>query len=455
MCIETVYSFCRSLVKPGDRVLAAVSGGADSTALAHLLAALRERLGIAAVGIAHVNHGLRGAESDGEEAFVRRLAGDLGCAFHLKRLSGLALDSAGIEERAREERYAFFRACMRERGYRYVATGHTADDQAETVLMRILRGTGLAGLAGIRPVRGDGVIRPLLSLRRSELVEWLTGRGIPYCEDSSNSDGRFTRNWIRSEVMPVLVRREPRAVEHLAACAEHARRWLDELAPKIDTWIGRHVLSDDNGRFVLRKWSGRGAAMIAQEAVAELFRKHGIPFDRKHVDYFLREIRRTNGEFLLPAGWRFFPKRSTVEIRSASRCLDAPAPFCFRIEIPGTTTCEQAGCRFTAVIGKRRSIALAYHRSNTTAYLDAKVTGKTLVYRSIKAGDEFQQLGADRPCNATHFLKAHKAENRGSVGVVAKTSGEIVWIPACAVGQKFRVTGSTREILKISYCALD
>ncbi|MBD3391961.1 MAG: tRNA lysidine(34) synthetase TilS [Chitinivibrionales bacterium] len=450
MCENAVQSFCEPLITPGSRVLVAVSGGSDSTALLHIMVRLREKLKISALGVAHVNHGLRGAESDREEEFAARLAGDNGCAFFVKRLSGLTLDDAGLEERARAERYRFFRQIQEKHAYAFVATGHTADDQAETVLMRLLRGSGLNGLAGIWPVRGDGIVRPVLALRRAQLVAWLKAKTLPYCEDSSNADLRFTRNWIRYAIMPSLIKREPRAVEHFCACAETARRYVGELGPRVNKWIETHVLSDEPGGFTVRKWSPDSEEGLISEAAATLFRRHGIPFDRKHVDLFLAESHRTGGRFLLPGGWSFYPRRKHVDIVYGEKPVTAPADFEYTLDVPGTTECREGRCRFAASVKKREGISLMYDRANVTAYLDADVSGKKLKYRRAREGDTFLPLGSTRPRDLMRFLKSQRVENRRAIGVVESEKGEIVWIPHVAVSQQCRVTDNTDTIVTIS-----
>ena len=206
---EKILLFCSRFLLPNSSVLTAVSGGSDSVSMLCLLHELRDELKISNLAVAHVNHGLRGAESDGDEQYVRELSSSLGLQFFVKHLSGYNSEDPGIEQWARRERYRFFRSVMESGGFDFVATGHTADDQAETVLLRIFRGTGLKGLRGILPLREDGVIRPLLYIARSELVEWLSMKGISFRTDSSNAETRFRRNSIRHKLLPALSRDVP------------------------------------------------------------------------------------------------------------------------------------------------------------------------------------------------------------------------------------------------------
>src|SRR5262245_32292513 len=190
-------------------ILVAVSGGADSVALLHALAQLRTA-GEGRLIVAHFNHRLRGAESDGDQAFVEELAARLGLAVVIGRRDGGTDErpDAADEESLRESRYAFLRLESGVHGARYVATAHTADDQVETVLLNILRGTGLAGLAGIPRVRplaeATTLIRPLLGVSRGEILGYLASLDQPFREDASNRNLEYTRNRVRHELLPLL-----------------------------------------------------------------------------------------------------------------------------------------------------------------------------------------------------------------------------------------------------------
>jgi len=191
-------------------VLVAVSGGADSVALLRALAVLKTA-GAGRLVAAHFNHRLRGGESDADQQFVEDLCRRIGVpceAGEPAAAKPVRTEGDGLEAAARQARYAFLRQTAERLGARYVATAHTADDQAETILHRILRGTGLAGLAAMRRARplGEAVtlIRPLLDFRRGELLDYLASAGQPFCEDDSNRDWAMTRNRIRHELLPQL-----------------------------------------------------------------------------------------------------------------------------------------------------------------------------------------------------------------------------------------------------------
>lgn len=218
--LNKVLTFIREqdLVHPGDTLVCAVSGGTDSVALLFGLYLLRDTLGIR-LEAAHFNHGLRGAESDGDEAFVRALCARYDIPVHVGSGS-VQPGHKGLEAAARDARYAYFATLEGK-----IATAHTADDNAETILLHLVRGTGLKGLGGIAPRRGQ-IIRPMLTVTRQEAEAFLEEWNLPHREDSSNDTDAFLRNRLRRHVMPLLKQENPRLSENLSRMALRLR--LDE-----------------------------------------------------------------------------------------------------------------------------------------------------------------------------------------------------------------------------------
>ena len=245
-----MFTTCR-----GGTVLAALSGGGDSVALAALLHRLADRLGIV-VEAAHLNHALRDTESDGDEAFCRDFCARLGIPLTVERLEPGSLESAGesLETAARNARLAFLARIADSRGAVRIATGHTADDQSETVLMRIIRGTGPAGISGIAPIRDGLWVRPLLGLTRHELEVWLETSHITFRHDSSNDDTRFVRNRVRHELLPYI--RDhfgPGADDALVRLAGHSRLQEDFLAGTTEQAFSDCLAYAGPGKILLEK----------------------------------------------------------------------------------------------------------------------------------------------------------------------------------------------------------
>lgn len=211
--LNKLLSFIRryQMIQPGDKVVCAVSGGADSMALLYAFYLLADKLKIS-LSAAHFNHCLRMEESDRDEAFVRDFCQKWGIPFYCGYANVVAGEK-GLEAAARDARYAFLRTLPGK-----IATAHTADDNAETVLMHMVRGTGLKGLGGIAPVRGD-LIRPMLGLTRKEVITFLEEYSIPYVQDSSNDTDAFLRNRLRHHVVPLLKQENPRFSENMSEMA--------------------------------------------------------------------------------------------------------------------------------------------------------------------------------------------------------------------------------------------
>jgi tRNA(Ile)-lysidine synthase len=284
----------RALVSPGDHVLVACSGGPDSTTLLHVLHRLRNELGIT-LCVASIDHGLR-AESVTEVEQVEAFVSTLGVPFYSTRVD-LTIEGVSIQARARELRYRALQEIAHSHGAARIAVGHTQDDQAETVLARMLRGAGVRGLGGIEARRSDGVIRPLLDCRRSDVRAYAAGRELPFVDDPSNHQRAFERVRLRHEVLPMLAAEDPRVVEHLCALSDEAAElnaYLDARLPELPPEGDRSVLAQAVSELPapirirwLRSW-------IEQET--------GLTPNRSH----LTEVGRLltgQGEVLLGSGW--------------------------------------------------------------------------------------------------------------------------------------------------------
>jgi len=284
----------RALVSSGDHVLVGCSGGPDSTALLHVLDRLRGELGITLCA-ASVDHGLR-PESAAEVEQVRAFAGTLAVPFYSVRVE-VPSEGASIQARARDLRYGALRDIANAQRAARIAVGHTQDDQAETVLARMLRGSGIRGLGGIEPHRADGVIRPLLDCRRADARAYALARGLPFMDDPSNHQEAFERVRIRHQVLPALLAEDPCVVEHLCALSDEAAElnaYLDaqlpDLPPPGDRFVSAKMLAEIPGPIRVR-WLRR---WISQET--------GLTPSRSHLTDMSRLLT-GQGEVLLGSGW--------------------------------------------------------------------------------------------------------------------------------------------------------
>lgn len=282
----------------GDRLLVAVSGGGDSVGLLALLLSARPRPDLV-LGVAHVHHNLRSAEADRDEAAVAALAKALGLPFCRAKLRGKPARGQSTEEWAREGRYAALERLRAKGSWDWVATAHSLDDQAETVLMRIARGTGISGLSGIHPLSGR-VVRPALGLTGAQLRQAAATCGLRWLEDSSNSDHRYLRNRVRQEVLPALEAALPGISARLAALARLAREARPQAPPAIARLEGDAVYYECDALSGLAEGQG-----------LELFRA-GLRTARGHLrriaERHLRALwalrtARPGAQVALPGGW--------------------------------------------------------------------------------------------------------------------------------------------------------
>lgn len=283
----------RELVARGDRVLVAISGGPDSAGLLVALSKIAPELYLDLIA-ASVDHGLR-PESAADVDIARAQAAALRVPFRALRLE--LTPGPDLQARARDARYAALREQSLVDGARYVAVGHTRDDQAETVLARILRGAGLRGLAGIAPRRADGVIRPLLDCPRAEVHALVHAAGLPVAADASNADPRFQRTRVRHDVLPLLLREDPGVTAHLADLAEDARAILELVEPQAGVLF--LAAQDAEGTLSIERCASAPAALrrlVLQRWATE---RIGGPASRAHVEA-LELCLRGRGEVRLP-----------------------------------------------------------------------------------------------------------------------------------------------------------
>jgi tRNA(Ile)-lysidine synthase len=452
------------LLPPGARVIVAASGGADSTALVCLLNEVSARLEIELVGLAHFNHMLRGEAADQDERFCRTLADRFSLAFDADRGDVRAAArrwGTSIEDAGRRLRYEFLAEARLGSGASHVAVGHTRDDQAETVLMNLLRGAGTLGLGGM-PVRRGAFVRPLIECGHQELVEYLVAAGVPFREDESNLDRRHLRNRVRHDVLPVLERIAPSAGEALARAAESARadaEYLDELAADQLT----RMAADSAGPGVTldaSALSGLPVALARRVAGLALKRAAGgrfVGFDQ--AERLLALARGSiKGPVALPGVCASIagPGRLILlPARGHGRAGDSNAPgprtfFRESLSIPGEVLIE-GGLSLSSDLrlGGLESVGLAAPPSAVqTAVVDADlVSGLAIRFR--KPGDRFRPLGLDGHKKLQDFFVDRRVPRgeRDRTPLVVDRDDRIVWVAGYVISEDFRVSERTRTVV--------
>lgn len=411
-----------------------------------LLAALRELDRVSAV--LHVNHQLRGPESDADEALVRALAQSAGLPCHVAILPP---GEGNVEQEARRLRYRFFAECIAGGVCEAVATGHTLDDQAETVLFRFLRGSGSAGLSGILPETDSGIVRPLLALRRQKIRGWLEARGIGWREDASNANLDFRRNFLRRNVLPGLAELNPSLPEVLASTAEWARAeedyWSDQLAR-----LEPLYLSSGPETVLLRIGPFTALPLAAQRRLLRraVQRVRGnlrsIGFHHIEAIRGLMATREGSGRIQLPELDVF---RSFSQLRLAPQHFDARLErnFCVPMAIPGETTLPERGLsiRMELVAPSR------VYNSDVNA-LDPERCSGTLQLRNWRPGDQLERAGhSGQPAVRIKTLfqdyRIPLWERRGWPVIVLGDS--VVWTRRFGAARQFAASAGCKSVLLV------
>ncbi len=543
------------LLRAGERVGVAVSGGIDSVALLRLLLELRGALGIV-LSVVHFNHGLRGAESGADQEFVAGLAREHGLQLYAASgdVAQLASEGhSGLEAAARELRYGFFRSLLGsgegfeeagpllqstsvstsgakaqniEVSYRSagsaappqsdrskvlldkIVTGHTLDDQAETVLMRVIRGTGLRGLGGIYPrilveredEDGHGeIVRPLLGIRRRELEQYLVDLKQPWREDSSNTDSKFTRNRVRSLVLPLLEREfNPAVVESFSELAEIARDEEDYWENEISGWLGTVVqwsqpewtrglpgfegsqalvqiqasqpkLSpelverlEQSGPAIMnasisRPWLLTEPRAVQRRVVKAIGDEARIPLEFKHVEEILRfaaEEGPSGKELSLPLGWKVRREPEAVvfvtpDLRHQERIPDYEYP----LAVPGRSLVAELGVVFEALLVTPQATRQMAPEARVAEYnpqelLRADLLQQRLMVRNWRPGDRFWPAHTKAPKKIKELLQGrHVAQPERRLWPVVESGDEIVWMRGFPVPARLRAEAGQATVL--------
>ena len=431
---QSVHQYIRkhALLKAGDRVGAAVSGGADSVALLCLLLELRSEMGIV-LSVVHFNHKLRGAESEEDERFVGELAQRHKLEFYCASGPVAAYASEkhlSLEAAARELRYAFFRRLLLEHRMDRIATAHTLDDQAETVLLRLIRGAGSRGLAGIYPrlsVPGSqfSVVRPLLGTPRKDLMTYLGSVGQAWREDQSNRDLRHARNRVRHGILPRLERNlNPAVREVLAETAEIARAeedyWSQEVTRTLpEVWWRRKALPLAN----LSSFPLALQRRIVRAAAESL----GLRLEFRQVEETLAlssDDPASPRSAALAEGWRVTRVRGELRFEQEIARAEASDFECL-LPLPGAVDVAALRCRFEAVLVSEKCSA----DYNPEQLLDPALLGDKLTVRNWRAGDRFWPAHTKAPKKVKEFLQErHLAGAEKRFWPVAVNAGALVWM---------------------------
>ena len=452
----------QSLVPADGTVVVAVSGGSDSVALAHLLAELDAAGDLTLVALAHFNHQIRGAEAEADEAFCGELAGRLSRPIDVERADVRArarAEKRSLEDAARAARYEFLERARGRAAAGGIAVGHTRDDQAETFLLRLVRGAGPRGLAGIYPRHG-AVIRPLLDLRRTALREYLKEIDEPFREDASNRDVAIPRNRVRVELLPYIERHfNVGIVNVLAREARIARddaEWLDAAAAEASA----SILTAGDGRLIVDALQLCALPAALRHRVARLALRSGagerfVSFDHAAalLELAAGDVR---GPLNLP-GLRATRDGTRLVLVPGGRGMGsevAPAASkvledrgCWSLSVPGRVEIEPLGVEISAEF---QAVPPADPLSASVVAVAAdRVAAGQLAIRTRQPGDRLKPLGLGGHKKVQDLLvdrKVPRAE-RDRVPIVVDGLDRIVWVAGQALSDDFRVVPGSSAVI--------
>ena len=445
-----------SLIPQGGRVVVALSGGGDSVALTLLLSQLAARAPFEVVGVAHLNHQLRAGSAE-DEHFCRALADrlSLSCVVEQADVRGRAKrERISIEEAGHRARHAFFRDAAVTLTADRIATAHTRDDQAETYLMRLVRGAGPVGLSGIHPRSGD-VVRPLLDVSRSELREYLAVHGQPFQEDETNHDVAMTRNRVRHELIPFLEERFSQSVvETLVRETKIARRDAEWLADQANEAASALVKYKDGAAMLDRDGLARQPVALSRRIVKRALEEvAGRSVGFEHIERLLTMVNDdpqsvTESDF---PGCRVALAPGHVVIGPPHprdpRAVPA-ARFNYQLPIPGEVEVQEAQVSVSVESVTGRPPAGLSARGEVVYVAGGRLTDP-LIVRNWLPGDVFRPLGLGGHKKIQDLFVDRKIDRlaRQNVPIVADRQRGIIWVVGHSVSDDFRVTPDTEGML--------
>lgn len=437
------------MLRPGAKVVVGLSGGADSVSLLHALHALKGyNLTLIA---AHLNHGIRGKEAARDAEFSRSIAESLGIEFELWKADAPALrkrSRISLEDAARVLRYEFFEEVRKKHGASRIATAHTLDDQAETVLMRLIRGSGAKGLSGIPPVSGKYIVRPLIETDRATIESYLKSEGIEWIEDSTNRERDYLRNRIRLDLLPGLSDYNPKIKETLARTADILRLEEEFISREAERKF-RSVFKSEGGELTgnLDKYKRlHGALRIAVLMRALSEKREGLKnISSIHLtaaDSFLTSMA-ASGESVFPGGGVVVKGHGSLIVATKDELAKG---FSYLIPSPGRWSFPEIEVEI-----KEAPVKGLEEKREDVVYLDPEAVKFPIEVRSFKPGDRFVPLGMKSRKKVKDFFIDRKvpAFMRTRVPIFL-SEGEIIWIGGMRIDERAKVEGKLKKALRLT-----
>lgn len=455
------------LLEAGDHVLIGVSGGADSLALLYFLDKYADMFHIS-IGVAHLHHGLRGQAADVDEAFVRNFCQERNIPFFSRQRNIHKISQTeriSVEEAGRKERYGFFLTIAQDHGYNRIAMGHHLNDQAETMLMRLIRGTGIKGVSGIKSNRDNLYIRPFLCLEKKEILEYCEKFQLEYRTDATNFQRDYTRNKIRLDIMPMVLEINPRAEVHFNEFTKIANeyeaffeKYVDQIEGQILTRNGKMVVIDRDlwlreepvvQKEILRRsiFKFKGSLkeieynhitafcslLKSDKTIWEIHFPHDIQIMRRYDRVFVTEKERTEDSIIIPK--RILPNKTY---------LFSKEHLIVETKLVTQDEFRIKKCFFSKEI-----------ENHSEKYFDYDKIKDILVLRSRRSGDYFYPTGlTGKKSIKKYFIDKKIDRKRRNEIPLLVIDGEVLWILGYAINRRFLADSDTKNIIRVTYLML-
>lgn len=445
------------LLEKGDRVIVGVSGGVDSMVLLHLLNAHREVFDLSLI-IAYVHHGFRPEESMREAELVQKESAQLGFPFEygqfnvkeFQKLRGLSPQDA-----ARRVRFHFFNDLLRKHHAQKIALGHNADDQVETVLLRLLRGSGLEGLKGILPIREGRIIRPLLEVWKKDIEYYAAERGIPFLLDSSNQEGHYLRNKIRLSLIPLIEKEYQANFKEVVLRTSALLREENDFLEKATLKTYKEIIKEERGilSFKLLEYQSLQQTLqwrLIKKMLEEIFPKETVLEERGwDIHQIYKKLQTGSPSFLMELPYRVWMKKQYDTVSFGKGRVEPIPPFEIELICPGRTFIKEINKK-VVIEEKKLEESKSDLGSPTIAMMDHGSLQFPLKIRNFRPGDRFFPLGAKGTQKLKEFFIDHKIPRFERPRIPLLVSGErIVWVIGYRIDERVKITEKTERVLRV------
>ena len=456
---KKVYNYIQAykLINPKDTIIVGLSGGADSVCLLTIMSWLKDKCDINVKAV-HINHGIRGMAADQDESFAKSLCHELDIPFvsYKKDIPGICAKTHETEEECgRRIRYEVFNEELSRLDSGKIAVAHHMNDQVETVLFRMARGTGVKGIAGMKPLNGS-IIRPLLCLSRQEILEYLKDKGIDYCEDATNNELEYSRNYIRKVVVPDIEKVNDEAVKHICSLAEEVQSVMSYMDCKVEE-ILENARKACSSHIQVKGYSAKilweQDSILRSYAIRKLIENEGLSLKdihREHIEAIENILKNTESkEVCLPRGAKILVENGILSICNGAK-MQVCSDYVEDINEDSTVYLPSNGVIRSRILNDFNIEDVP--RNAYTKWFDYDKIQSGLVVRNRREDDEMVINSAGNRKKLSDYMINEKIPKsiRNEIPVIANGS-QVIWVVGYRITETGKVTQDTKRVIEITY----